>query len=116
MTMPKDQLAQVSQPPEVAERRPFGFDQPFHAAMARLTGGLSPLALGQAYADWAQHLVLSPDKQTELVQKATRKWQRLFAYCTRAPVDSACPVCIEPLPQDKRFAGEPWQRWPFNGL
>lgn len=114
--MPKDQIAQVSQPPEGAESRPFGFDQPFHAAMARLTGGLSPLALGQAYADWAQHLALSPDKQTELVEKATRKWQRLFAYCTRAPVDSACPVCIEPLPQDKRFGGEPWQRWPFNGL
>ena len=114
--MPKDLPAQVSQPTEADESRSLGLDPPFHAAMARLTAGLSPLALGQAYADWAQHLVLSPDKQTELVQKATRKWQRLFSYCTRAPVDSACPVCIEPLPQDKRFAGEAWQRWPFNAI
>ena len=24
------------------------------------------------------------------------------------------PCCIEPLPQDKRFAGEGWHKWPYN--
>ena len=24
------------------------------------------------------------------------------------------PCCIEPLPQDKRFIGEDWQKWPYN--
>jgi polyhydroxyalkanoate synthase len=111
--MPRDQSSDAR---EVPESRPLGLDPRFHAATARLTGGLSPLALGQAYADWAQHLALSPDKQIELGQKATRKWQRLFAYCAHASVDSGCPLCIEPLPQDKRFAGESWRRWPFTGL
>jgi polyhydroxyalkanoate synthase len=114
--MPKDQSTQVRRPSDADESGSLGLDQPFHAAIAHLTGGLSPLALGQAHADWVQHLALSPDKQAELVQKAIRKWQRLFAYCSRAPVDKACPVCIEPLPQDSRFADEQWQRWPFNGL
>jgi polyhydroxyalkanoate synthase len=81
-----------------------------------MTGGLSPLALSQAYADWAQHLMLSPDKQGELVRKAARKWERFSSYCARAGQNTDCPVCIEPLPQDKRFSGEAWQRWPSNAL
>ncbi len=97
-------------------KRPFGFDQPFHAAIARLSGGLSPLALGRAGTDWAQHLVLSPDKQFELVQKAAEKWERYLSYCARACIDSECPACIEPLPQDRRFADPAWQHWPFNAL
>lgn len=115
-SMPKDQSVPARDLPEAVKSRPTGFDQPLHESIARLTGGLSPLALSQAYADWAQHLWLSPDKQTELVQKAAQKWQRLFAYGARAAIDSACPACIEPLPQDKRFADQTWQHWPFNGL
>ena len=38
---------------------PWSLDQPFHAGLARLTGGLSPLALRMAFADWAEHLALS---------------------------------------------------------
>ncbi len=57
-------------------RRSFSFDRPLHAATARLTAGLSSAALVQAYADWAQHLLMSPDKQIELVEKAVRKWSR----------------------------------------
>jgi polyhydroxyalkanoate synthase len=93
-----------------------GFDQPFNKAIARLTGGLSPLALSQAGADWAQHLLLSPDKQLALIQKAARKWQRFLSYCGRMCADSECPVCIEPLPQDRRFVDPAWQRWPFNAM
>ena len=46
-----------------------GFDQRFHASIARLTGGLSPLALSQAYTDWAEHLLMSPDKQAALAPR-----------------------------------------------
>jgi polyhydroxyalkanoate synthase len=92
----------------------MGFDQPFHAWIARLTGGISPVAVSQAWADWAQHLALSPDKQVDLVNKAARKWSRLLVYCMRAGTDPACPACIEPLPQDKRFADPAWQQPPMN--
>ena len=96
--------------------RPFSFDHPLHAATARLTAGISPLALLQAYTDWAQHLLFSPDKQRELVEKAARKWSRYVEYCSRACVDPNCEACIEPLPQDKRFAGDAWQKQPFAAI
>jgi polyhydroxyalkanoate synthase len=81
-----------------------------------MTAGISPAALIQAYTDWAQHLFMSPDKQIELVEKAARKWSQYLEYCPRACGDPHCKACIEPLPQDRRFAGEAWQHWPFNGI
>ena len=91
-------------------------DRPLHAAMARFTLGVSPAALSQAYIDWLQHILFSPDKQFALTELATRQWARYFEYCRSACTDPNCPDCIEPLPQDKRFAGEAWQRWPFNAI
>jgi polyhydroxyalkanoate synthase len=91
-------------------------DRPLHAAVARLTGGVSPAALGQAYLDWFQHLLFSPDKQMELLEKATNKWARYLQYCLHACADPTCPDCIEPLSQDSRFRAEAWQRWPFNAM
>ena len=93
-----------------------GFDQRFHAAIARLTGGLSPLALSQAYVDWAGHLLMSPDKQAELTRSAAAASASFLSYCLSAGRGIGCPLCIEPLPQDKRFSGEEWRRWPFNLL
>jgi polyhydroxyalkanoate synthase len=84
--------------------------------MARLTGGVSPAALSQAYTDWLQHFLFWPDKQLELITKATCQWTRYFQYCSRASANPKCTRCIEPLPQDKRFTGDDWQQWPFNAI
>jgi Poly-beta-hydroxybutyrate polymerase (PhaC) N-terminus/Poly-beta-hydroxybutyrate polymerase N terminal len=70
-----------------------------------MTSGLSPVALTQAHAGWAQHLLLSPDEQIELVHKAARNWARFFPYSINQPVL-----------QDKRFAGQAWQHWPFKAF
>lgn len=43
-------------------------DVHLHVVIARLTGGVSPAALLLAYGDWGQHLLMSPDKQLELVE------------------------------------------------
>ncbi len=94
----------------------LSFDRPLHATMARFTGGVSPSALSQAYVDWFQHLLFSPDKQMRLAAKAANQWARYFEYCPRACVYSNCGSCIEPLPQDMRFTGAAWQKWPFNAL
>jgi polyhydroxyalkanoate synthase subunit PhaC len=92
-------------------------DRSLHAGIAQLTFGLSPAALAGAYLDWAAHLAFSPGKQMQLLAKAARKWARLSNYSADAVMSAArSRPCIEPLPQDRRFAGEEWQGWPYNIL
>lgn len=89
-------------------------DRSVHAAIARFTMGLSPAALAESYLDWAMHLSASPGKQMQLTQKAFQKSLRLANYCVQCAAGEGKELCIEPLAQDKRFAGEAWQRWPFK--
>jgi len=92
------------------------FDRIFHAFIGRLTLGLSPASLMLAYTDWLTHLAIAPAKQAELLQKAARKFTRFFLYSCKCagPLGGNEAVCIEPLPQDKRFRGPGWQNPPFN--
>jgi len=89
-------------------------DRSLQASIARLTGGLSPAALAQAYLDWATHLAYAPGKRLQLVDKAIRKAIRFATYALRGIVDGQMVPCIEPLPQDQRFVSENWQRWPYS--
>lgn len=90
-------------------------DRAQHAAIARLTMGLSPTALTQAYMDWAIHLASQPGKRLQLIDKALRKSTRLAQYVAGGALKGEpCEPCIKPLPQDHRFDGEDWQKWPFN--
>ena len=89
-------------------------DRSLRAAMARFTAGLAPMTLIGAYNDWASHLVVSPGKQLQLGEKAVRKWLRLANYASRRSLSlEAVEPCIEPLPQDKRFAAEAWSKLPY---
>ncbi|HZC54884.1 MAG TPA: alpha/beta fold hydrolase [Xanthobacteraceae bacterium] len=90
-------------------------DRSLHAATARLTGGLSPAALTQAYLDWATHLAAAPGKRMQLLSKAACKAIRFGNYAYRCALAGGnTQLCIEPLPQDHRFAADAWRKWPFN--
>ena len=90
-------------------------DHTAHAGLARLTAGLSPAAIVDAFMDWAVHLAISPGKQVELATRGARKWARLTQFASRcALVGGTGDPCIEPLPQDRRFAEREWAQWPFN--
>jgi polyhydroxyalkanoate synthase len=90
-------------------------DRALHASVARLTAGLSPSSLAQAYFDWLMHLAYSPGKQLQLVDKGLRKAVRFANYAARHSLAAdKCACCIEPLPQDKRFSGEAWRKWPYS--
>ena len=92
-------------------------DKNIHAAMSKLTSGLSPSALMAAYTDWAVHLATSPGKQAHLLEKSTRKSTRLAGFLSECTVKKGKnDTCIEPLPFDKRFSDPAWQKWPFNIL
>jgi polyhydroxyalkanoate synthase len=81
-----------------------------HAALGRMTSGLSPASFMLAYQDWLLHLCIAPGKQLALVQKATKQLARLSACGLNPQVGAA----IQPLPQDHRFDDSSWQKWPFN--
>jgi polyhydroxyalkanoate synthase len=91
-------------------------DRLVRAYAARATLGISPAALALAFGDWWLHLAASPGKLVELQRKAARKWLRYLAWLARASQGMPCESCIEPLEQDKRFAGPEWQQWPFNAV
>ncbi|MFC7047600.1 PHA/PHB synthase family protein [Emcibacter nanhaiensis] len=112
--------AQLLTRPSGQEREPEhpladAFDRTVHAAVARSTAGLSPMALTNAWMDWAVHLAFSPGKQAELVNKAARKTARLATHAAKCALSEGDhKPCIEPLPQDKRFSDEAWHKWPYN--
>jgi polyhydroxyalkanoate synthase len=95
------------------EARWAALDQHTRAAISRVTGGISPVSIAEAYADWALHLAMAPGKRLQLAEKVFRKSLRwaLFAYGALRPDGESG---IEPLPQDRRFADPAWQAWPYK--
>jgi polyhydroxyalkanoate synthase subunit PhaC len=78
-------------------------DRAFKANLARLTLGVSPVALAQPYFDWLAHLVTSPGKQIQLVENAVRTSAYLAAYVCQAVTNADTPPCITSVRQDHRF-------------
>ena len=90
-------------------------DRSVHAATARFTVGLSPMALMGSYMDWAAHLAFAPGKQAQLAEKAFKKWMRLANYAGRSLVHAdGNEPCIQPLPQDHRFTADAWRMPPYD--
>jgi polyhydroxyalkanoate synthase len=89
-------------------------DRMLRASLGRLTMSVSPVALAQAYQDWALHLAMSPGMQLELARKTVRKLAQLAVYAQRAATQGNPEPCVKPLPGDHRFDEPEWQTWPFN--
>jgi polyhydroxyalkanoate synthase len=98
-----------------AQRERYPADRAFHAMLARLTGGISPVALSLAYADWALHLAAAPQRQLEISQAALRGARQFLEAALHffSPQHGPWSV-IKPQPQDRRFPGPEWERPPFN--
>ena len=86
-------------------------DRLTQAAIAPLTGGLSPVSLGLATADWAWHLALSPGRQLELAALAAR----LAGETLRSAV-SGTDEATAPPDEDPRFRHPAWSQWPFSQM
>jgi hypothetical protein len=93
---------------------PHSLDRAFKANLAKLTFGLSPAVMAEQTFDWMVHFAFSPGKQLELAEKSFRKSVRFCLYATESFAKPGIPPCISPLPNDRRFVGEAWQRWPYN--
>jgi polyhydroxyalkanoate synthase len=101
--------------PTEASAQPAPLDMPLKTTLARMANGISPASVAMAQFDWFAHLAVSPSKQAELGSSALRKslqWLQYVADCARG---DGCR-CVEPLPDDKRFARPEWQLPPFGPL
>lgn len=92
----------------------YALDHRLHAHMARLTGGISPIALGLSGFDWWAHMMSSPAKQQMLRQSLLEKAAKLTQYTAQATLNSEADQIIAPSPADHRFKSDAWQHWPFN--
>lgn len=83
----------------------IALDSALHAMAAPLTGGLSPITLRLAQADWALHLLTQPAQSWRLaldVQRALAEW----SVSGMQPAEPAAG-------EDHRFSHPGWQQWPF---
>ena len=89
-------------------------DRAFHGGLASLTGGVAPGALAGAITDWSTHIALAPGKRMELASRALSEAYNNVAYATECVFGLGGDPCVDALPQDKRFAADDWQHYPFN--
>ena len=89
-------------------------DRSIHALMARITMGISPASVFEAYADWLSHLAISPGRQSRLLEKAFNKQLRLYNYALCSSFLPQSEPCVKPLDNDPRFSHHSWQIWPYN--
>ena len=84
-----------------------GLDSALHALAARLTGGLSPISLALAQADWLMHLASQPAQSMQLALDAQRG---VWAWW----LGSQAPQGSDLAPgADLRFSDPAWQQWPY---
>jgi polyhydroxyalkanoate synthase subunit PhaC len=88
-------------------------DRSAMANLARLTAGISPHAVLDAWSDWAMHLARAPGRQLELIERAQSNWLGLarFAWAGLQGEDAEKP--FRPGPHDTRWSHEGWDRAPF---
>ena len=103
--------------PAQQEIESYQADRAFHAMLARLSGGISPVALLLAYTDWISHLTTSPQRQIEMSREAAADAKKLADAAQGVFSPEQAPwALIKPQPQDRRFARPEWEKPPFNWM
>lgn len=126
--MPKSKPAKTATPPSVAPQAALlpqteqhshphqNLDRAVRAAVAQVTGGMSPHSVTETWHDWGLHLSRSPGRQLELMERAQSNTAKVMAYATgawskdRDPSDEP----FSPKAYDHRFADSAWDSPPFN--
>jgi polyhydroxyalkanoate synthase len=110
--MKTEELPRTGAPaPPIDEEPTRRLDRLLHAAVAQVTGGLSPISLSLAWADWAWHLAALPGRQLELAALAAQ----LAGETLRTVAGEGTPPAGH-ADDDPRFRHEAWSQWPFSVL
>ncbi len=104
--------ATVAPKPPPPARPMRNLDRALNAALARTTGGVSPHAIAEAWADWALHLSRAPGRQAELAYRALENLHAFWSYAARLN-RGAAEKPFAPRASDHRFGHPDWDRAPF---
>jgi polyhydroxyalkanoate synthase len=100
--------------PPLPEVHPHAaLDRSMTASLARLTAGLSPHAMLDAWSDWSMHLARSPGRQMELMERAQANWLKLAHYAMGGFAGHAPEEPFSPGPYDTRWSHSGWDKPPF---
>ncbi|MGY4284286.1 polyhydroxyalkanoate synthase [Bradyrhizobium sp. LM2.7] len=103
-------------PPSGSDAAVDAIDRSFHAALARLTGGVSPAALALAFSDWQLHLLASPGKQAGLAGQAIQNAFQFFDAMVPRHATFQPWSTIRPPESDRRFLSSDWELPSYNFL
>ncbi|APR40322.1 poly-beta-hydroxybutyrate polymerase [Paraburkholderia sp. SOS3] len=78
-------------------------DQAAQAALAVLTGGLSPASMTLAFLDWVMHSAMAPGKWLDLSLQLSDAWSAAVPGYAHHAADVA----------DPRFSNAGWAHWPY---
>jgi len=92
------------------------FDSRFHAAMAKWSGGLSPIALALATMDWALHLATQPAQTARLAARAQEAALHWWSDAMGHATTNVTNVINATTTADPRFSNPAWQAWPWAPL
>jgi len=96
------------------EHRHQLLDRAAQASLARMTGGISPHAVLEAWSDWAMHLARAPGRQMELAERAQTNALKLARHAAGALTGADEPAPFAPKPYDSRWSHEGWRAPPFS--
>jgi len=88
-------------------------DRLVHANIARLTGGMSPYAVAQAWTDWAMHNSRAPGRQLALAVHAYENAAKVLAYTQKTLTSNGAEQPFPPKASDPRFRHPKWGTAPY---
>jgi len=88
-------------------------DRAARAAVARVTGGVSPHSIAEALWDWSLHMSRAPGRQLELAELAQANALKLMAHAAGSAKEKD-EAPFEPKDYDHRFSHPSWKTAPFN--
>ena len=92
------------------------FDRMWRAMQARVTQGVSPAVIADAWTDWAVHLMAAPGKQSALALRAASMLARFSLWLPNAAFGGLHEAPARPTSDDTRFADAGWAVVPFNAV
>jgi polyhydroxyalkanoate synthase subunit PhaC len=100
--------------PQAPAKHPHAaLDRSVMANLARLTGGLSPHAMIDAWSDWALHMARAPGRQLELLERAQANGLKLSQIALAAATGRTTGKPFPPGRYDTRWSHPGWDRPPF---